>query len=233
MTRRARLLVVVALGSCRSERGEPIVPDVTIASDEARAGDEAGAGGGNGRTGSEVATSPYDSALAEMVAQCTPVIEAGGAEGPARVHERRIDLDRDGDDEAIFNVGCGDVSQWKLLAEQDGEAVVLLERIATETEFDVLIGPDGSGLLVVQHDCCCRYELEVHTLKGDALRQLFAWSSGCGPGCDSGYEAEVTADPNGNLRAITLPGGSCGSEGVEQVDLRTWTVAPGGSISPP
>jgi len=218
VSRRARLVVVVALGSCRPERSEPVVP--------AEAAAESGGGGG---TSAVVATSPYDRALAEMVAQCTPVIEAGGADGPARVHERRIDVDRDGDDEAIFNVSCGDVSQWKLLAEQDGEAVVLLERIATATDFDVLIGPDGGGLLVVQHDCCCMYELEVHTLRGGALEQLFAWSSGCSSGCDSGYQAQVEADASGTLRAIALPSGSCGSAGVDQVDLRTWEVASAGS----
>lgn len=182
-------------------------------------------GGGTSTTPS---TSAFDQALADMIAQCDPVIASGDAEGPARVHERRIDLDRDGHDEAIFNVSCADVSQWKLLGEKDGEAVTLLERFATDTAFDVLLGPEGNALLVIQHDCCCMYELEVHTLRDGALQQLFAWTSGCAIGCDggSGYQAQVETDAAGNLRAITLPKGQCGADGREQVDLRAWTIVP-------
>lgn len=206
-------LVVVALGACRPERREPI---------------PAGGGGAvvedGGGTTPPVAKSPFDHALADMIDQCNPVIASGGADGPARAHERRIDLDRDGQDEAVFNVSCGDLSQWKLLTQKDGEAVTLLERVATSTAFDVLIGPDGSGLLVIQHDCCCMYELEVHTLKAGAMQQLFAWTSGCASGCETGYQAQVETDAAGNLRAITLPKGPCGAAGIEQVDLRTWTI---------
>ncbi|HWB79200.1 MAG TPA: hypothetical protein VG755_29770 [Nannocystaceae bacterium] len=213
MLARALLVVVVALGACRPARRDPVA-----------AGEAGAASDDGGSTAPPVAKSPFDQALADMIAQCDPVIASGGADGPARAHERRIDLDRDGSDEAVFNVSCGDVSQWKLLGEKDGEAVTLLERIATNTAFDVLIGPDGSGLLVIQHDCCCMYELEVHTLKAGALQQLFAWTSGCAQGCESGYQAQVETDAAGNLRAITLPKGQCGSSGIEQVDLRAWRI---------
>jgi hypothetical protein len=206
---RAGLVLVVALAACQPERKTPVVPDQ--------------GGAAVGSTASPVAKSPYDQALADMIAECDPVIESGAADGPARVHERRIDLDRDGTDEAVFNVSCADVSQWKLLTEKNGEAIVLLERIATDTAFDILLGPDGRGLLVIQHDCCCMYELEVHTLDDSRLQQLFAWSSGCAPGCDSGYQAQVESDPAGNLRAIVRP--KCGAAGVEQVDLRAWKIA--------
>lgn len=208
-------IVVVALAACKPQPHEPIA-----------AGEGGAAHDDGGHTAPTVATSPFDQALADMIDQCNPVIASGGAEGPARAYEQRIDLDRDGTDEAVFNVSCGDLSQWKLLTSVNGEAVTLLERFATSTSFDVLIGPDGGGLLVIQHDCCCMYELEVHAKKGDALQQLFAWTSGCAEGCDSGYQAQVETDAAGNLRAITLPGGKCSAEGSAQVDLRTWTITP-------
>jgi hypothetical protein len=203
---RARMLVLVAAFACSKDRPTPVAP-----SERPQIAPP-----------TDPSPSVFDQALADMLDQCTPL----AADGAPRVHERRIDLDRDGRDEAIFNVSCADVSQWKLLGEHNGEAVTLLERIATETDFDVLLGPDGRALLVIQHDCCCMYELEVHTLHEGEMKRLFAWNSGCGPGCESGYQADVQSDPGGNLRAITLPKGACGADGRDVVDLRAWTTSP-------
>jgi hypothetical protein len=169
----------------------------------------------------------YDQAITDMVGECDAVLESAGSTEPPRVSDRRVDLDGDGQDEAIVNVSCEDLSMWRVLTLRGEEAVALLEKIAPGTTFEVLRGPDGRALLVSQHDCCCMYELEVHAIREHALEKLFAWSSGCAPGCDggSGYEAEVSADADHRLVSIELPVGQCGAEGTESVDLASWTAA--------
>lgn len=175
----------------------------------------------------DVGAAAYDQVITDMVGECDPVLEATGSTEPPRVSDRRIDLDGDGQDEAIVNVSCADLSMWRVLTLHGEEAVALLEKIATDTTFEVLHGPDGRALLVSQHDCCCTYELDVHAMREHALQKLFSWSSGCAPGCDggSGYEAEVSADAEHRLVSIELPVGECGAEGTESVDLASWTAA--------
>lgn len=170
----------------------------------------------------DVGTVAYDLVIADLVGECDAALESTGDAEPPRVSDRRVDLDGDGQDEAIVNVSCADLSMWRVLTLRDEEAVVLREEYATGTRYEVTRAPDGRTLLVVEHDCCCMYELGVHQLRGEALEPVYTFDSGCAPGCDDGmgYQATVNVDERSTL-AIDVPLGECGAEGSHRVDLAT------------
>ena len=220
-----RVLVIASLLGCVPARTPtPVAPEGEPAEPVAR-----------GETGATVSVAQphdagaaaYDQVIADLVGECGPVLETSGSTEPPQVSDRRVDLDGDGEDEAIVNVSCEDLSMWRVLTRRGDEALALFEAYETSTTFDVTHGPDGRALLIAEHDCCCMYALRVYAMREQALETLYTFESGCAPGCDSGmgYQALVTADAQ-TLTSIEVPVGECGTEGSAWVDLASWALEP-------
>jgi hypothetical protein len=180
-------------------------------------------------------------ALCDVVGECvggaTEGSEEGeGAEGEAgaedtaaggerEVHHELADLDADGRNEVLVRVRQHDYVIWHVLARRDDAYVSLYELADNGTDIRAVQNASGRPLLLLEHDCCCQYNLQVLALEGDTFERLFSWGSACEDGCDSGYEAYLMFDDAQRLTSIALPEGVCGADGTTYIDTTTWEPA--------
>lgn len=223
--RTARIFAIGSLLGCAPARTPaPAEPDDPAATPVVPGGDGAQMTVAQPR---EAGASAYDRVIADLVGECEGVLESAGSTEPPHVGDRRVDLNGDGEDEAILNVSCEDVSMWRVLTRRGDEAVALLETFETDTTFEITRDPSGRVLVISEHDCCCMYELRVYAMRDDTLETLYTFDSGCAPGCDmgEGYQAQVVADAAA-LTSIAVPIGECGADGSASIDLASWTAEP-------
>lgn len=152
---------------------------------------------------------------------------AAGGEGESEreVHHELADLDADGRNEVLVRVRQHDYVIWHVLARREDAYVSLYELADNGTDIRAVQNASGRPLLLLEHDCCCQYNLQVLALEGDMFERLFSWGSACEDGCDSGYEAYLMFDDAQRLTSIQLPEGVCGADGTTYIDTTTWEPA--------
>lgn len=176
-------------------------------------------------------------ALCDVVGECAGGATAGSEEGEGgeetaaegeggrEVHHELADLDADGRNEVLVRVRQHDYVLWHVLARREDEYVSLYELADNGTDIRAVQNASGRPLLLLEHDCCCQYNLQVLALEGDTFERLFSWGSACEDGCDSGYEAHLMLDDAQRLTSIALPEGVCGADGTTYIDTTTWEPA--------
>ena len=148
--------------------------------------------------------------------------EDTGVASERQISHELADLDADGRNEVLVRVTQYDYVIWHVLAHRGDAYVSLFELADNGTDIRAAQSASGRPLLILEHDCCCQYNLQVLALQGDTFERLFSWGSACEDGCDSGYQAYLMFDDAQRLTSVHVPEGVCGADGTTYIDPTTW-----------